>query len=182
MSSLRNAVQRRPYKERAQPKAREQLGLLEKHKDYTLRARDYNAKQRRVKALRDKAANRNPEEFYFGMVRARTKEGVHQLAPEGSKPIAPRAMRALKAQDAAYLAVRGAAESKKIARLRAALHRFDDAGEPDGGGGSGELDGTGAGASGTHTIFVDGPAAAAAFDAAEHFGTCLLYTSPSPRD
>ena len=83
MSSLRNAVQRRPYRERAQPKARERLGLLEKHKDYVLRAKDYNTKQARIKSLREKAAARNPEEFYFGMVKARTKNGVHALAAEG---------------------------------------------------------------------------------------------------
>ena len=32
MSSMRNAVQRRNHKERAQPKSREKLGILEKHK------------------------------------------------------------------------------------------------------------------------------------------------------
>lgn len=32
MSSMRNAVQRRNHKERAQPKEREKWGVLEKHK------------------------------------------------------------------------------------------------------------------------------------------------------
>lgn len=32
MSTLRNAVQRRNHKERAQPKDREKWGILEKHK------------------------------------------------------------------------------------------------------------------------------------------------------
>lgn len=32
MSSMRNAVQRRPHRERAQPLERRRLGLLEKHK------------------------------------------------------------------------------------------------------------------------------------------------------
>ena len=32
MSSMRNAVQRRPHRERAQPQGREKWGILEKHK------------------------------------------------------------------------------------------------------------------------------------------------------
>lgn len=164
MSSLRNAVRRRPYKERAQPAAREHLGLLEKHKDYTLRAKDYNVKQKRVKALREKAAGRNPEEFYFKMLSSRTKDGVHQVGPS-SKPIPVKAMRALKAQDAAYLGVRVSAERRRVQKLRDALHGFERPG------GAEEGEGGAPGADGTHTIFVDSAADADAFDAAAHFGT-----------
>ena|SRR6185369_5292565 len=73
MSTLRNAVHRRDHKERAQPLAREKRGLLEKHKDYVLRAKDYNFKQKRLKSLKEKALFRNPDEFYFKMINARTK-------------------------------------------------------------------------------------------------------------
>lgn len=45
MSSLRHVVKSRPYRERSQPAARAKLGLLEKHKDYVLRARDFHKKQ-----------------------------------------------------------------------------------------------------------------------------------------
>jgi U3 small nucleolar RNA-associated protein 11 len=162
MSSLRNAVRRRPYKERAQPKARSQLGLLEKHKDYVLRAKDYNTKQARIKSLREKAANRNPEEFYHGMIRAKTDGGVHTLAQPGSTPVPMRTMRVLKAQDAAYLGAKRSSESRQIERLRASLHGLDPAAD--------NADG-GAVASGTHTLFVEDEAAAARFDAATHFDT-----------
>lgn len=68
MSSIRNAVQRRVHRERAQPLERSKLGLLEKHKDYSLRAKDFNKKKAQLRALRAKAADRNEDEFYFGMM------------------------------------------------------------------------------------------------------------------
>lgn len=94
MSSMRNAVQRRPHRERAQPLERRRLGLLEKHKvspplppspekkretcsqtveqqDYSLRAKDHNKKKSQLKALRAKATERNDDEFYFGMLTRR---------------------------------------------------------------------------------------------------------------
>ncbi|CAN0552609.1 unnamed protein product, partial [Ectocarpus sp. 12 AP-2014] len=56
MSSLRNAVKRVEHKERSQPASRRKLGLLEKHKDYVLRARNYGKKRDRMQALKLKAA------------------------------------------------------------------------------------------------------------------------------
>lgn len=41
MSSFRNAIQRRKYRERGQLKRRNQLGILEKKKDYKLRAQEF---------------------------------------------------------------------------------------------------------------------------------------------
>ncbi|KAL2199872.1 small-subunit processome [Corynascus similis CBS 632.67] len=68
MSSLRNSIQRRSHRERAQPLERARLGLLEKKKDYQKRAKDYNKKKAVLKSLRQKAADRNEDEFYFGMM------------------------------------------------------------------------------------------------------------------
>jgi U3 small nucleolar RNA-associated protein 11 len=73
MSSLRNAVQRRNHKERGQPRSRQKYGILEKHKDYVLRAKDYHSKQERLKAFREKAYFKNPDEFYFKMINSKTK-------------------------------------------------------------------------------------------------------------
>ena len=71
MSSLRNAVPQKTHKERHQPGKRQKLGLLEKHKDYVQRAKDYNKKQATLKKLEQKAAFRNPDEYYFKMVNTR---------------------------------------------------------------------------------------------------------------
>jgi U3 small nucleolar RNA-associated protein 11 len=71
--ALRNSLQRRNHKERGQLAHRSRLGLLEKAKDFRLRARDYNSKKDRIKRLREKASMRNKDEFYFGMVNNKTE-------------------------------------------------------------------------------------------------------------
>ena len=76
MSSLRNSLHRRNHKERSQLAHRSRLGILEKHKDYVLRARDFHSKQDRITRLRQKAVDRNRDEFYFGMKGERTVVSV----------------------------------------------------------------------------------------------------------
>ncbi len=76
MASLKNAFRSKAHKERSQPAKRRKLGLLEKHKDYVLRAKDFHFKEKRVKALKEKASFRNPDEFYFGMTNAQTQVGA----------------------------------------------------------------------------------------------------------
>ncbi|KAK0968375.1 hypothetical protein LTS01_016751 [Friedmanniomyces endolithicus] len=83
MSSMRNAVQRRNHKERAQPTERKRWGLLEKHKDYSLRAADHNAKKRKIKTLQQTASERNEDEFYFAMVSSTTDEGYLRTTLQG---------------------------------------------------------------------------------------------------
>ena len=72
-TAFKNAVQRRDHKERAQPASRERYGLLEKHKDYVARARNFHAKEDRLAELRRKAEFRNPDEFYHKMLRKKTE-------------------------------------------------------------------------------------------------------------
>lgn len=56
---------------------RQKYGLLEKKKDYLERARDFHKKERTIQKLKVKASERNPDEFYFAMENAKTKDGIH---------------------------------------------------------------------------------------------------------
>ncbi|KAI4104693.1 MAG: hypothetical protein LQ339_003771 [Xanthoria mediterranea] len=103
MSSMRNAVQRRNHKERAQPAHREKWGILEKHKDYSLRAKDYNEKKKRLKILREKAAERNPDEFSYSMLSSKTDKHGRKIQDRGNVSLSQDAVKLLKTQDAGYI-------------------------------------------------------------------------------
>ncbi|KAK4688095.1 U3 small nucleolar RNA-associated protein 11, partial [Tremellales sp. Uapishka_1] len=120
MVNLRNSLVRRNHKERAQPLGRARLGLLEKHKDYVHRARDYKSKQDRIRKLKEKAAFRNKDEFYWGMVKGKTKGGV-AIADRGNEALSTDVVKILKTQDVGYVKVQIAQDEKKIANLREEL-------------------------------------------------------------
>ncbi|KAM0706296.1 hypothetical protein Q7P35_005622 [Cladosporium inversicolor] len=123
MSSMRNAVQRRNHKERAQPLERQKWGLLEKHKDYSKRAKDHNEKKRKLGLLKAKAADRNEDEFYFGMMNSTTKNGIKVAkrgadnAGGGGKSLNMDVVKLMKTQDVAYLRTVLQSTKKEIARL-----------------------------------------------------------------
>jgi U3 small nucleolar RNA-associated protein 11 len=71
--------------------------------DYSLRAADYNAKKARLRILREKAALRNPDEFYYGMLNAKTDKAGRKIADRGNKALSTDAVRLLKTQDQGYL-------------------------------------------------------------------------------
>ncbi|KAI9820125.1 MAG: hypothetical protein M1832_003832 [Thelocarpon impressellum] len=130
MSSMRNAIPRRPHRERAQPTSRSKWGLLEKHADYSLRAKAYAAKKARLRALRHKAADRNPDEFDFGMMRARmsSKSGT-KVGDRGNASLGVEAVRLLKTQDTAYLRTVGMKARKEVERLEESAIGLGDAHE-----------------------------------------------------
>ncbi|TBU63817.1 small-subunit processome [Dichomitus squalens] len=123
MSSLKNSLHRRSHKERSQLSHRTRLGILEKHKDYVLRARDYHSKQDRINRLREKAATRNKDEFYFSMTRERTEGGVH-VQDRGNEALPTDIVKVLKTQDENYLRTMRAAGLKKIDKLKAQLSQL----------------------------------------------------------
>ncbi|KAK0391720.1 hypothetical protein NLU13_1219 [Sarocladium strictum] len=113
-SSMRNAVHRRNHKERAQPHERRKLGLLEKHKDYSERA------------LRNKAAERNEDEFYFGMMsrkgpgsRLHGKNWSGLVKKDQShKKLAVDKVRLLKTQDIKYIRTMRQLAAKQVKQLQ----------------------------------------------------------------
>ncbi|KIJ29335.1 hypothetical protein M422DRAFT_214984 [Sphaerobolus stellatus SS14] len=124
-SSLRNSLHRRNHKERSQLGHRARLGILEKHKDYVKRARDYHSKQDRIKKLREKASLRNKDEFYFGMVNSKTKGGVH-VKDRGNQALPTDFVKILKTQDENYVRSVRQAGRKKIDKLKAQLTALVD--------------------------------------------------------
>jgi hypothetical protein len=122
-------VHRRNHKERAQPLARAKLGLLEKKKDYILRAKDYKSKKERLKRLREKAAFRNKDEFYWGMIKGKTQGGVHVQARQSSQTMGVDEVKLLKSQDAGYVRL-AIAKDESVSRLQAMRLQEDHAQEP----------------------------------------------------
>jgi len=98
---MRNAVTRRPHRERSQPESRQKWGLLEKHKDYSLRARDFNQKKKKLNILQQKSKEKNPDEFSFGML-SQKSQGKHGQRGHESR-LSHEAVALLKTQDAGYL-------------------------------------------------------------------------------
>ncbi|CAN1235802.1 Probable U3 small nucleolar RNA-associated protein 11 [Linum perenne] len=125
MSSLRNVLPRRIHQERSQPESRKKFGLLEKHKDYAVRARAYQKKKETIQILREKAAFRNPDEFNFGMVKSRTVNGVHRSLGEANKYTHDELM-LMKTQDIGYVHQTLQSEKKKVERLTSVLHSVDN--------------------------------------------------------
>ena len=117
---LRNIIQRRNHKERSQPENRKRFGLLEKHKDYVERARDHHVKRDKLKRMRQKAADRNPDEFYHGMLSSRTRGGI-QIASRGNEALANDVVALLKPQDAGYLRKQLTTERKRVDNLVAQI-------------------------------------------------------------
>lgn len=71
MSSFKNSIPKRKYRERAQLKRRESLGFLEKKQDYKRRATNFHQKQDKLDKLKLKASLKNPDEFYFKMINSK---------------------------------------------------------------------------------------------------------------
>ncbi|XP_030850729.1 probable U3 small nucleolar RNA-associated protein 11 [Strongylocentrotus purpuratus] len=157
MSSFKKAQKaaQKSHRERSQPSSRARFGLLEKKKDYQLRARDYHKKQDALKLLRQKAQDRNPDEFYYKMISTRMIEGVHTRLKK-DEPTTEEQVKMMDTQDLRYVNHKMTVESKKIEKLKSSLHMLEDTEEKP---------------KNKHTFFVDTVREANEFDPAKHLNT-----------
>lgn len=157
MSSLRNAVKRSTHKERAQPSSRHRFGLLEKKKDYLQRARNHQQKEQTLKILREKAENRNPDEYYPAMQR-----GSQRTANPDAGELTDAQIKALKSQDLLHVLLQSRKRQKDVEKLQASLHFI------------------GAPVANQHTVFVDSPGAVQSFAAEQQPGSQPQPAAVSP--
>ena len=116
MSSLRHVVKRTVHKERHQPANRAKFGLLEKKKDYLIRAKENHRRTDFINNLKKKAFLKNPDEFYFKMNSTKTREdGKVTLGGELSAD----EKKLLVTQDIKYVVNRRQADIAQAARLEA---------------------------------------------------------------
>lgn len=97
------------------------------HQDYALRAKDHKKKQTTLKSLKQKAADRNEDEFYYAML-SRGKFSADKLAggkswtgtvagDRGNKVLDMETVRLLKTQDMGYLRTMRNVAAKEVADL-----------------------------------------------------------------
>nr|XP_046256818.1 probable U3 small nucleolar RNA-associated protein 11 [Scatophagus argus] len=157
MSSFRKALKsrQRNHHERSQPGFRKHLGLLEKKKDYKLRADDYHKKQNTLSALRKKALDKNPDEFYFNMISSQLQDGVHVARKGEAEEMTEEQKKVMRTRDIKYVEMKRLAEAKKIERLKGELHLLDADRKQEN----------------KHTFFVDTKKDVESFDLANHLNT-----------
>ncbi|XP_034939229.1 probable U3 small nucleolar RNA-associated protein 11 [Chelonus insularis] len=128
MSSWKKAAKtgKKTYNERHQPDSRKHLGLLEKKKDYKLRAQDYNEKQEILKLLKKRVLNKNPDEFYFHMINSKVRKGIHR-EKDKPKEYTEEQMKLMKTQDLKYIGFKRNLEYRAIEKMQSQLHAIDAA-------------------------------------------------------
>jgi U3 small nucleolar RNA-associated protein 11 len=150
MAKLVHNVQKKQHRERSQVSSRAKYGLLEKKKDYRLRAADYHKKQAALAALKRKAETYNPDEYYHAMTRKRTDDRGIVISERDTEVLSVNQVKLLKTQDVNYIRTVRLNQLAKINKQKQGL---------------------GFEARGSHTVFVDSIEDQQKFDAAKHFNT-----------
>lgn len=153
----KKAHDRKVYRERGQTDERAHLGLLEKKKDYKVRARDAHRKEAAIQALERKAAFRNPDEFYHKMIKTKKKDGkFEQLADASLEPTLAEKLQ-LRAGDISYLSMKKKMEGRKVEEMKGRMMMSRELTDEE--------------LKSKHTVFVDTVDEAADFDEEEYFDT-----------
>jgi len=158
-TSIEKAIPKRKYRERSQPAARKKRGLLEKHKDYKLRADDYHRKEKRMQKLMTKARLRNPDEFYFKMVNSKMENGKHmatnpdEMADDDDEEKEREYKKIKITQGENAIKLRKYRDHKKVESLKSELHMINFPKKN------------------THQIFVENEEEFKNFDPVEYFDT-----------
>ncbi|KAI5951109.1 hypothetical protein KGF54_004183 [Candida jiufengensis] len=150
MARLVHNVQKKQHKERSQKDSRARYGLLEKKKDYRLRAADYHKKQAALKALKEKIKTHNPDEYYHAMTRKKTDDRGILISDRDSEVLSVDQVKLLKTQDINYIRTMRLNELNKIQK---------------------EKEGKLFEGSGRHTVFVDSNEEQKSFNPEEFFNT-----------
>ncbi|ESO00541.1 hypothetical protein HELRODRAFT_157327 [Helobdella robusta] len=155
-TAFRNAAKsyQKVHRERSQLKSREHLGFLEKKKDYKRRTEEHHKKLNTLKFLKRKALDKNPDEFYFNMVRSKLVDGEHK-ADDKIVSYTDDQLKLMESQDIKYVQHKRSIEKKKIERLKASLQLFDIPYLPKN----------------EHVIFLDSKREVETFDPAKYFNT-----------
>lgn len=119
-------VNQKTHRERHQPEVRQKYGLLEKKKDYKVRARHHQERERVLKLLKKRAQNRNPDEFYFHMTNSKVEDGRHIDIRDEDEHTEDQ-IKLMQTRDLKYINMRATMERKKVDRLQSELHFLDQA-------------------------------------------------------
>eukprot|EP01122_Echinamoeba_exundans_P006593 TRINITY_DN1886_c0_g1_i2.p1 TRINITY_DN1886_c0_g1~~TRINITY_DN1886_c0_g1_i2.p1 ORF type:complete len:257 (+),score=62.71 TRINITY_DN1886_c0_g1_i2:78-848(+) len=168
-AAYRKHLPRKHHRERAQLSGRQKFGFLEKHQDYVKRARDFHKKRDAIRKLKEKAAFRNPDEFYYAMEKTQRKGGIHQSIQKGKERTHDEVTR-MQSEDINYLNLKHTQEMKKIENMQGSLQMIRDVAPEK--------------IQKRHTVFVDSEESVDEFDPEEYFETpkALLtrsYNRPS---
>ncbi|ODV83975.1 hypothetical protein CANARDRAFT_29443 [[Candida] arabinofermentans NRRL YB-2248] len=151
MVKLVHNVQKKQHRERSQPQNRKRWGLLEKKKDYKLRAENFHKKQAQLKILKSKVKSRNEDEYYHAMTTKKTDKNGILIADRGNETLSNDEVLLLKSQDSNYLTTIRQQEQKKIEKEINNMNVFQS--------------------NGKHTVFVGSNEEMEEFDPAEFFNT-----------
>ncbi|KAL1456320.1 hypothetical protein WDU94_001060 [Cyamophila willieti] len=148
-------INQKTHRERHQPEERKKLGLLEKKKDYKVRAEHFNKKKKTLKILKKKALEKNVDEFHTHMINSKLVDGEHFDINKPENEDSEEQKLLMDTQDVKYIASRRTIEKRKIDKIKSQNHMIDAANQIEN----------------THVFFVDDEAEAKKFDLVKRLDT-----------